>query len=76
MKRLNPHFALQNGNGFNPDVELLRVYTLLSKKEKFFANPKQCCMGLAPIDGYKLQNTGWKSLIMFEAGSCFSHSAI
>ncbi len=23
MEPLNPHFAVQSGNGFNPDVELL-----------------------------------------------------
>ena len=31
---LNPHFAAQNGNGFNPDVELLRVCETFSFLEK------------------------------------------
>ncbi len=30
----NPHFAVQNGNGFNPDVELLRVCETFSFLDK------------------------------------------
>ena len=31
---LNPHFAVQSGNGFNPDVELLRVCETFSFLDK------------------------------------------
>ena len=34
LKKLNPHFAAQNGNGFNPDVELLRVCETFSFLDK------------------------------------------
>ena len=41
---LNPHFAVQSGNGFNPDVELLRVcetFSFLDKLSKPLAVPSR-----------------------------------
>ena len=40
---LNPHFAIQNGAGFNPDVELLRVcetFSFLEKDEQTLSSSK------------------------------------
>ena len=34
LLNLNPHFAFQNVNGFNPDVELLRVCETISFLDK------------------------------------------
>ena len=34
MQQFNPHFAVQSGNGFNPDVELLRVCETFSFLDK------------------------------------------
>ncbi len=40
---LIPHFAVQSGNGFNPDVELLRVcetFSFLEKDEQTLSSSK------------------------------------
>ncbi len=49
---LNPHFAVQSGNGFNPDVELLRVcetFSFLEKDEQTLSSSKSQRSGIFPL---------------------------
>ena len=49
---LNPHFAVQSGNGFNPDVELLRVcetFSYLEKDEQTLSSSKSQRSGIFPL---------------------------